>query len=150
MNLLKIFRLVTVLLSLAGAIFLVLIISTGDTAITAAYDAQENTNIVDNMAYIAYVTLGLILAFVAIFVIKNLFTNKGSLKSTLIGAGAFVSILVISYALSGGDTTVYKHSEGVATAGTSQLVGAGLVAFYILAALAIGSILFTGVKKLIK
>lgn len=150
MNLLKIFRIVSVLLCLAGALFLVLIISTGDTAITAAYEALENTSTVDNMAYVAYVTFALILAFVLIFVIKNLFTNKASLKSTLIGAGAFVAILVISYVLSGGDTTVYSHSKGIATAKQSHLVGAGLVAFYILGVLAIGSILFTGVKKLIK
>ena len=110
MNLLKIFRIVTVLLSLAGALFLVLIITAGDTAITAAYAAGESTILVDNMAYVAYVTLGLILAFVIIFVITNLFTNKGSLKSTLIGAGSFFAVLVISYGLSGGDLTVYEHS----------------------------------------
>ena len=150
MNLLKIFRIVTVLLCLAGALFLVLIVSTGDPIIEAAYDAGESTSSVDNMAYVAYVTFGLILAFVLIFVITNLFTNKGSLKSTLIGGGAFIAILFISYILSGGDTTIYKHSEGVATETASHMVGAGLVAFYILGVLAIGSILFTGIKKLIK
>ncbi len=150
MNLLKIFRIVTVLLSLVGALFLVLIISTGDKVIDAAYKAGESTSSVDNMAYVAYVTFGLILAFVIIFVITNLFTNKGSLKSTLIGGGTFIAILIIAYALTGGDTTVYEHSEGVATETASHWVGTGLVAFYILGVLAIGSILYTGVKKLIK
>ncbi len=149
MNLLKIFRIVTVLLSLAGALFLVLIITTGDTAITSAYEAGEDTSLVDNMSYVAYVTLALIVLFVLGFVFKNLFTG-GSLRSTLIGAGSFVAVLVLSYVLSGGDPTVYEHSEGVASASTSHYVGAGLVAFYILGVLAISSILFTGVKKLIK
>ncbi len=149
MNLLKIFRIVTVLLCLAGALFLVLIITTGDTAITSAYEAGEDTSLVDNMSYVAYVTLALIVLFVLGFVFKNLFTG-GSLRSTLIGAGSFVAVLVLSYVLSGGDPTVYEHSEGVASASTSHYVGAGLVAFYILGVLAIGSILFTGVKKLIK
>jgi hypothetical protein len=149
MNLHKIFKIVAAILSLAGAIFLVLIISSGDLVIEAAYEAGESTSSVDNMAYIAYVIFGLVLAFVIIFVIKNLFTDTGSLKSTFIGLGAFAAILVVSYILSGGDTTVYKHSEGIATETASHLVGAGLVAFYILGVLAICSILFTGLKKLI-
>lgn len=149
MNLHKIFKIVAAILSLAGAIFLVLIISSGDLVIEAAYEAGESTSSVDNMAYIAYVIFGLVLAFVIIFVIKSLFTDTGSLKSTLIGLGAFAAILVTSYILSGGDTTIYKHSEGVATETASHMVGAGLVAFYILGVLAIGSILFTGLKKLI-
>ena len=45
------------------------------------------------------------------FVIKNLFTDTGSLKSTLIGLGAFVAILVVSYVLSGGDTDITKETS---------------------------------------
>lgn len=150
MNLHKILKILAAVLSLIGAIFLVMIISKGDTAITSAYEAGEDTSLVDNMAYVAYLIFVIVLVFVIGFVIKNLFTDTGSLKSTLIGLGAFVAILVISYVLSGGDPTVYKHSEGIATETASHLVGAGLVAFYILGILAIGSILFTGVKKLIK
>lgn len=150
MNLHKILKILAAVLSLIGAIILVMIISKGDTAITSAYEAGEDTSLVDNMAYVAYLIFVIVLVFVIGFVIKNLFTDTGSLKSTLIGAGSFVAILVISYVLSGGDPTVYKHSEGIATETASHLVGAGLVAFYILGILAIGSILFTGVKKLIK
>ena len=150
MNLHKILKILAAVLSLIGAIFLVMIISKGDTAITSAYEAGEDTSLVDNMAYVAYLIFVIVLVFVIGFVIKNLFTDTRSLKSTLIGAGSFVAILVISYVLSGGDPTVYKHSEGLATETASHLVGAGLVAFYILGILAIGSILFSGVKKLIK
>ena len=150
MNLHKILKIVAAVLSLVAAIFLVLIISKGDIAIDEAYQSGGDTSSVDNMAYVAYVVFGLVLAFVVIFVIKNLFTDTGSLKSTLIGLGAFVGILLVAYFMTGGDPTVYSHSEGVATAGTSHLVGAGLVAFYILGVVAIGSILFSGLKKLIK
>lgn len=150
MKLHKILKIFAAVLSLIGAIILVMIISKGDTAITSAYEAGEDTSLVDNMAYVAYLIFVIVLVFVIGFVIKNLFTDTGSLKSTLIGLGAFVTVLVISYVSSGGDPTVYKHSEGIATETSSHLVGAGLVAFYILGVLAIGSILFTGVKKLIK
>jgi len=150
MNLHKIFKIVAALLSLVGAILLILIISAGDTAIDAAFKAGEDTSTVDQMAYVAYVVFGLILTFVVIFVIKNLFSNSGSLKSTLIGAGAFVAVLAISYSVSGGDTTAYFDQGVQVTDGNSQIVGAGIVSFYILGIIAICSILFSGIKKMIK
>lgn len=150
MNLHKIFKIIAALLSLVGAIFLVLIISKGDEAIDAAYISGGNTSIVDNMSFVAYVIFGLALLFVVLFVIKNLFTDTGSLKNTLIGIGAFVAILVIAYLLSGGDTTEYFDQGVLVTEGKSHMVGTGLVAFYILGTLAIFSILFSGIKKMIK
>lgn len=150
MSLLKIFRGVTVLLCLAGVAFLAMIITTGDTAIESAYELGESTSGVDQMTFVAYITLILIVAFVVIFIIKNLFTNKGSLKSTLFGAGAFLAVLIIAYLLTNGDPTQYKDNGVVVSDGTSHIVGAGLVAFYILGAVAIGSMIWTGVKKIIK
>ena len=150
MKLHKILKIVAAILSLAGVALLAMIISKGDTAIDAAYVSGGDTSVVDQMAYVAYVTFGLILAFVVFFVIKNLFSNTGSLKSTLIGAGAFVGILVLSYLVSGGDPTEYFDQGILTDGGTSQAVGAGLVSFYILGALAIFSILFSGIKKMIK
>ncbi|MBE9488800.1 MAG: hypothetical protein IMY67_00780 [Bacteroidetes bacterium] len=150
MGLHKIFKIVAAILSLIGAIFLALIISKGDTALEAAYQTGGDTSLIDNMSYIAYVILALVLAFVVFFVVKNLVTHTSSLKSTLIGVGVFIAILVISYALTGGDPRVYSHSEGIATEKASHLVGAGLVAFYILGTIAILSMLLTGVKKFIK
>ena len=144
----KILKIVAALLGLAGIVFLVRIISKGDDEIKAAAEAGD-TAIVDPIAFVAYIMLGLILAFVLYFVLKNLFTNTASLKNTLIGVGAFVGILVISYVLSGGDTTQYKLEDGFATEGQSQMVGAGLVAFYILLAIAAIVMLFSGAKKII-
>jgi protein-S-isoprenylcysteine O-methyltransferase Ste14 len=145
MKLHKIFKIVVSILSLAGTIFLAMIISKGDDAIEAG-----DAGAVDNMSYVAYVILGLILVFVILFVVKNLFANGSSLKSTLIGVGAFVGVLIIAYLLTGGDTTEYTYSEGIATSKQSHLVGAGLVAFYVLGAGAIVAMLLSSVKKLIK
>ncbi len=150
MNLHKIFKIVAALLSLVGAVLLILIISAGDEAIDAAYKAGEDTSSVDQMAYVAYVVFGLILAFVIVFVIKNLFSSSGSLKSTLIGVGAFGAVLIISYLVSGGDTTAYFDQGVQVSDGNSQVVGAGITAFYILGICAIGTILFSGIKKMIK
>ncbi len=150
MNLHKILKIVAAVLSLIGVVLLALIISSGDPAIDAAYQSGGNTGSVDNMIYVSYAIFILVLAFVIFFVIKNLFSNTGSLKSTLMGAGAFVAVIVVSYLFSGGDPTAYFDQGVPVTEGTSHIVGAGLVSFYIFGALAIFSIFFSGIKKLIK
>jgi len=144
----KILRIVALVLSVAGIIFLGRIIAEGDEEIKAAALAGD-TAIVEPMAIVAYIILGLVLLFVVVFVIKNLFTNTSGLKNTLIGVGAFAAILIISYVVSGGDPVQYKLQDGFATDGQSTMVGAGLVAFYILIIAAALAMIFSGVKKVI-
>lgn len=141
----KILKIVAALLSLAGIVFLVRIIAAGDDAIKSG----EEASLVDPMAYIAYIILVLVLAFVVIFVLINLFTNTSGLKNTLIGVGAFAVILIVSYLSAGGDPRQYDLQEGVATSAQSQMVGAGLTAFYILIVIAALAMIFSGVKKII-
>lgn len=148
MNLHKILKIVTAIISLLGIVSLVRIISKGDDAIDAAALAGD-TAIVDPMAWAAYIMLGLALAFVIFFVLKNLFTHPEDLKNTLVGVGAFLVVLIIAYLVSGGDTMQYKLQDGFATEGQSTMVGAGLVAFYLLLAIAAGAMTFAGVKKII-
>ncbi len=148
MNLHKILKIVAAIISLLGIVSLVRIISEGDDAIDAAALAGD-TAIVEPMAWAAYIMLGLVLAFVIFFVLKNLFTNTGGLKNTLIGVGAFLAVLIIAYLVSGGDTEQYKLQDGVATDAQSTMVGAGLVAFYLLLFIAAASMIFAGVKKII-
>ncbi|REE16866.1 hypothetical protein [Winogradskyella pacifica] len=141
----KIFKIIAAALSLFGIISLVRIIVAGDEAMETGGEA----GLFEPMAYSAYVILGLVVAFVLFFVVQNLITNTASLKSTLIGVGAFVAVLAISYALSGGDTIVYKSGDDLATEGQSHMVGAGLIAFYVLLAIAAITMIFSGVKKVI-
>ncbi len=141
----KILKITAGVLGLIGIIFLIRIISIGDEAIKAGDNGS-----VDPMAYVAYIVLGLTIAFVLFFVLSNLFTNRSSLKSTLLGAGLFITVLLIAYAVSGGDTTEYKYNGIVASAGESKMVGAGLVSFYILMVAAAASMLLSGIKKMMK
>ncbi|GGW59073.1 hypothetical protein DFQ11_1011007 [Winogradskyella epiphytica] len=141
----KIFKILAALLSLFGIISLVRILSAGDEAM----ETGEKAGLFEPMAYTAYIILGLVIAFVLVFVIKNLFTNTATLKNTLIGVGAFVAVLVIAYVISGGDAMAYKNGDVMATEGESHLVGAGLIAFYILLAVAAITMVFSGVKKVI-
>ncbi|WP_411765913.1 hypothetical protein [Winogradskyella sp. A3E31] len=151
----KILKIVAALLGVLGIVFLVRIISKGDDAIKAAAEAGDSV-IVDPMAYVAYAMLFLVLLFVVIFVVKNLFSNTASLKSTLIGVGAFVAILIISYVLSDTENPImangkhlFRYGDKVATSNEIQMSGAGLVAFYILLGFAAIVMIGSGAKKII-
>lgn len=150
MNLHKILKIAAAVLGLLGIIFLVRIIYKGDEAIqSAALDGD--TAILDPMAWVTYIIFGLTIAFVIFFVIKNLFTNTSSLKSTLMGVGAFLVVLIISYAVSSGaDAGDYLYNGAAVTEGESKMVGAGLIAFYILIIGAALAMALSGFKKLTK
>lgn len=150
MTLHKILKIVAALLGLAGIIFLVMIISKGDDAIKASA-LSGDSSIIDPMAYVTYIIFFLTLISVVIFVLLNLFTNTRTLKSTLIGVAAFAVVLVISYFLSSGsDAGNYYYDGAPATVGEAHLVGAGLIAFYILIIGAAAAMLFSGIKKITK
>ena len=151
----KILKILAAVISLLGVIFLVRIVSKGDEAIKAAA-VNGDTSILEPLAIVTYVVLAGVIGFVVFFVVKNLVTNTSGLKSTLIGIVAFVAILVVAYVSS--DTInpvmedgehLYKYSAGAASSNEIKMSGAGLVAFYILLALAAGTMIFSGVKKVI-
>lgn len=146
MNSQKIITLVAAIVGVISIVFLGTIISAGDEAVKAG-DASGS---VETFMYIAYIVLAVTLALVVVFTLKNVLTNSSGLKNTLIGVGAFIAVLVIAYAVSGGDTNVYKYNGLTATAGESTMVGAGLVAFYVLIAVAAISMIVGGAKKMFK
>ncbi|MEH6405983.1 MAG: hypothetical protein V7767_01760 [Leeuwenhoekiella sp.] len=143
----KVLKIIAYILSILGGIWLIRILLAGDEAIIASADLQDS--LVSPFIYIAYATLAIILIFVIGFVLLNLFTHGDSLKSTLIGLGAFLAVIAISYAISSGDEVAMRDGE-VLSASASHWVEAGIYAFYILAIIAIGAMLLSGVKKLIK
>ena len=150
----KILKIVVALLSLVGIISLFRIITTGEEEVKGLAAAGD-TSLLEPMIWISYIILALTLALVIFFVITSLFSGGGNIKNTLIGFGAFAAVLIIGYGVSGNDPLVgvgkiYAYDDVLATEGESRLVGGGLIAFYILSIVAIGSMLFAGVKKLIK
>ncbi|MBT8244946.1 MAG: hypothetical protein HKP48_02650 [Winogradskyella sp.] len=141
----RILKIVAAVIGVLGIIFLVRIISAGDDVIKSG----EEAGLVDPMAYTAYAILIAVVAAVVFFIFRNIMINPSGLKNTLIGVGAFALVLIVSYVVSGGDTRAYKLQDGIATEGQSQMVGAGLTAFYILLAVAAVSMIFSGVKKIL-
>ena len=111
-------------------------------------NAMEVPASISYLMVIAYIVLALILVLVVIFVVKGLATG-GNAKNTLIGVGAFLLVIAISYLMASGVETEMKDGE-ILSANGARWVGAGINAFYILASVAIGLMLFSGAKKLVK
>ena len=143
----KILKIVGFVLCILGGVWLIRIIMKGDTAIIDSPDLQSS--LVTPLIYIAYITFAIALIFVIAFVIMNLFSSGSSIKSTLIGVGAFLAVVLVSFLLASGEETVTRDGA-IITASTSRWVETGIYAFYILGIFAIGAMIFSGVKKLAK
>jgi hypothetical protein len=140
MGLHKILKIVALLLSIAGVISLAMIVSNGDDAVKATGKG------LDGFLYIAYVMFALVLFLVIIFVLKGLIA--GDIKKTLITVGAFLVVIVISYVMADGVETLMKDGETLSESG-SRWISTGINAFVLLGIIAIGSMVFGGVKKII-
>jgi hypothetical protein len=130
MGLHKVLKIVALLLAVGGIISLLMVLLNGQ-----GLDAQM---------YIAYVTLALVVLLVLIFVLKGL--AAGNLKRTLASVGIFLLIVVIAYVMADGVETEMRDGEILSESG-SQWVGTGLNTFYILAIVAIGSMIYSGIKN---
>ncbi|TPV35901.1 hypothetical protein FJ651_02995 [Paucihalobacter ruber] len=146
MNIVKIMRIIVAVVGVLAAIFLVRIIGVGDDEIKAGQDS-----VVQPLMYMAYVALILTIAAVLLFTVINLVKKPAVLKQTLINVGLFAVVVVIGYVMSSGTDLDLKPfvSKGLdVTESTSKYVGMGLITFYILTAIAILAMIYTGVKKL--
>lgn len=145
MTLHKILKYLALVIGVIGLILLGRIIMAGDDAIDASADLQAS--LLDPFMWVAYIVMAVVVILVAVFVIAGLF--RGNIKNTLISVGAFAVIVVIAYLLTDGNEIVMKDGDILSASG-SHWVGAGLVTFYILAAIAVGAMILSGVRKLIK
>ncbi|MCL6218757.1 alkaline shock response membrane anchor protein AmaP [Zunongwangia pacifica] len=144
MTLHKILKYVALVIGVLGLIFLGRVLAAGDDAIEASADVQNS--VLEPMMWISYLVLAVVIALVAIFVIAGLF--RGNIKNTIIGIVSFAVVVLVSYLLTSG-TQITTNDGDILSASAVHWVGAGLVCFYILAALAILAMVFSGVKKLI-
>jgi hypothetical protein len=131
----------------------------GDEAIELNTDGSQAVT-VSPLIFLAYVTLALTIVIVLIFVVKGLFTNPAALKKAGVSVGLLALVALISYYGLADDSNTVGFIEGgeiieldngaQLTKGTSQWIGASLYMFYILAVVAVGTIVWSGVSKLIK
>lgn len=101
----------------------------------------------DPMLYLSYVlTIGALGLWVVASILSTV-TNTAKLKSSALSFGSMVVVFGVSYALA--SDTIMPEYQNVSPM-VSKLSDAGLIAMYILFVGAIGSILLSGVIKMIR
>ena len=141
----KILKYLALVIGVIGLILLARIIMAGDAAIENSVSQQQSVLV--PMMWLSYLVLAVVIVLVGFFVIKGLF--RGNIKNTLIAVGSFLLIVVIAYVITGGEAITLRDGTTV-TANASHWISAGLVVFYILAGIAVGAMVLSGVRKLIK
>jgi len=105
--------------------------------------------------YTLVIIIGVILLAATLLAIVNgLMKNSGNIKSVAFGILLFAVVLIAAYVFANGqdgafDRGLYKYNDVLATEGESKMVGAGLIAFYILTFGAIIAMILSGAKKVI-
>nr|WP_321221605.1 hypothetical protein [uncultured Psychroserpens sp.] len=145
MNIQKIIKIVALVIGLIAVFFLVRIMMLGDEAIEADV---ANQAVLSWFANLAYVVLGIATVSAVVFSLVNLVSQPGKLKKALMSLGVFALVLAVAWFASSGQERLLSDGTTL-TAGQSQMIEAGIKAFYILILLAAGLMLFFGVKKML-
>ena len=95
---------------------------------------------------ICYILLAVAVLTAVVFPIIQLAKNPKGAKGALVGIGALIVVVAISFALSSDS----NPSKIEITAEAAKQVDTGLFAFYILAIVAIGALVYSEVAKLFK
>ncbi len=147
MNIQTIVKIISAVFGLLGVVFLFRIIGVGDEEIKMAASIGDY-GVVSPLVSVAIAILFVTIAITVVFSLINLASSPQKLKKALVFIGFFLVLVGLSFAISSGIETPLKDGE-ILSANGSRWVEAGIRMFYILAALAIGSMMFFGGKKLI-
>jgi len=144
----NIIKIISAVIGLIAAFFLLRIISTGDEDIKMAA-SMGDFGAVSPLVELARIVLLITVAVTLLFTLRGLFSDFSKLKKAGISIGLFLLVVVLSYLLSEGVETPLKDGEVLSESG-SRWVGTGIRMFYILSIVAIGLMLFSGVSKILK
>ncbi|MGB0974969.1 MAG: hypothetical protein ACPGU9_08280 [Flavobacteriaceae bacterium] len=136
MNLQKALTVAIAVISVIGLALWIMIIKGGD----------------DSSAIGMMLWLGKILVFGAgaiaiVLSLKNIASNPAKIKAAGISLVALLVIIGISYGLSSGQEVLSDTGEQMVSESGSKYVGTGLRVFYLMIIIALGAMVFTGVKK---
>tara|TARA_B100001093_G_scaffold357166_1_gene341789 strand:- start:237 stop:686 length:450 start_codon:yes stop_codon:yes gene_type:complete len=148
MKIQNIIKIISAIIGVLAAFFLLRIIGTGDDDIKMAA-TMGDFGAVSPLVELARIVLVITIAVTLIFTLLGLFSDPAKLKKAAISVGLFLVVIAISYVLSDGLETPLKDGE-VLSASSAKWVGAGIRTFYILSAVAISLMLFSGVSKILK
>jgi hypothetical protein len=99
--------------------------------------------------YLFYVLLLIAVAAMVIFPILHMLREPSTLLRSAIGIGVVVVLFVVSYALADSEVTMKAAAVGV-TEGSSKLIGAGLIMFYITLVLSGLALIYSEISKAFK
>ena len=148
MKLQTIVKIIRAFFGLLAVVFLFRIIGAGDEEIKMAAGTGDFST-VSPLVSLAIAILFITISITLVFSILNLASSSKKLKKALIFIGCFILVTAIAFAASDGVETPMKDGEVLSASG-SRWVGTGLRMVYILATLAILSMLLSGVKKILK
>ena len=148
MNIQTIVKIISAVFGLLGAIFLFRIIGAGDEEIKMAA-SMGDFGTVSPLVSLAIAILSITVIVTVLFSLLSLASRPEKLKKSLVFIGCFLLVTGIAYAISSGVETPMKDGEMLSASG-SRWVETGLRMFYILATLAVLSMVFSGAKKILK
>jgi len=148
MKIQNIIKIISAIIGVLAAFFLLRIIGTGDDNIKMAATLGD-FSAVSPLVELARIVLIITIAVTLIFTLLGLFSDPAKLKKAAISVGLFLVVIAISYVLSDGLETPLKDGEVLSASG-AKWVGTGIRTFYILSAVAICLMLFSGVSKILK
>jgi hypothetical protein len=148
MNIQKITTYSCATLGILGVLFLSMIIGKGDDAIEMSA-MQGDYGSVTYIILLAQIILGITILISLGFSIKNLISDKANLKKSVLSLVAFLAVILIAFLFSSGLETPMKDGEVLSALG-ARWVETGIRTFYFLTLIAICSMAFGSVRKLIK
>ena len=148
MKLENIIKIVCAVLGLLGVIFLFRILATGDDDIKMAA-SMGDFSLISPLISLSMFILFITVVVTIIFSLINLASNPGKLKKSMIFIGFLIFVIGIAYASSTGVETPMKDGQVLSASG-SKWVGTGIRVFYILASVAVLSMIAFGARNIIK
>ncbi len=148
MKIQNIIKSISAVIGLLAALFLIRIILAGDEDIKMAASMGEYGK-VSALVNLARIVLSLSVVITLIFSLRGLFSDIRKLKKAAISVGFFLIVIMISFFLSDGVETPMKDGEFLSAIG-SKLVETGIRTFYLLATIALGLMIYSGLIKILK
>ncbi len=105
--------------------------------------------LIDIGLYLAYGLLILAVLAALVFPIMYIAKNPGESKYSLISIAIIIVIFLIGYVLSTGDTSGIFEKYGI-NPSQFKVIGGGLIVVYVLAAIAVVSLIYSEIKSLFR
>ena len=148
MNIQKITTYIVAALGVLGAVFVLMIVAKGDNEIEMNA-MQGDYGSVASIILLAQIILGIAVLITLFFSAKNLASDKEKLKKSLLSIGAFGIVFLIAFLFSSGVETPMQDGKVLSASG-ARWVETGIRTFYFLTVIAVCSMSYGSVRKLIK